>query len=317
MYSMNSENYYSSENALKYMSVSQFKSFMNCEAKAIAEISGEYKRESTTALLIGSYIDSWFEGTLDSFKSNHNEIFLKNGGLKADFAMAEDIIKLVSSQPKFMQYMSGEKQKIFTGNIAGVSFKGKLDSYIPGKCIVDLKVMRDFEPVWKDRHKLNFVEAWGYDIQGAVYQELVYQNTGERLPFYICAVTKEKVPDIRIMKINQERLDYCLAIVKGKAPYYHELKTTGGIPKRCEKCDYCKMIRVLEVIDYRDLTPELYSNHNEEEMTQNEDNTFTIKDFVEIPGLEIQGEKHDKKDKKKKKIKKQGKKIKIELNFKE
>lgn len=310
MYLMNSENYYSSENAMKYMSVSQFKSFMDCEAKALAEISGEYKRESTTALLVGSYIDSWFEGTLDDFKANHGEIFLKSGGLKSDFAMADDIIKLISSQPKFMKYMSGEKQRIFIGNIAGVPFKGKLDSYIPGKCIVDLKVMRDFEPIWKNRHKVHFVEAWGYDIQGAVYQELVYQNTGEKLPFYICAVTKEKVPDIRIMEIPQERLDYCLAIVKEKAPYYHELKTSKGTPERCEKCDYCKMTRRLEVIDYRELNPELYNNEITPKITtETENETTSIANFIDIPEPE-----NEKKDKpKKKKIKKQGKKIVIKL----
>ena len=45
-------------------------------------------------------------------------------------------------------------------------FKIKIDSYHEGACIVDLKVMRDFEPVWKEgQGKLHFIEAWGYDIQ--------------------------------------------------------------------------------------------------------------------------------------------------------
>ena len=153
------ENYYTSENSVKFMSVSQFKSFMDCEAKAMAEISGEYQRETTNALLIGSYVDAFFEGTLDTFKEHHPEIFLKSGGLKADFVQADEIIQRVQRDEEFMKYMSGESQKIFTGNIAGVPFKGKLDSYHAGRCIVDLKVMRDFEPVWKNGKKQHFIKT--------------------------------------------------------------------------------------------------------------------------------------------------------------
>ena len=91
------ENYYNAENSMKFMSTSQFKSFMECEAKAMAEINGDYKRESTTALLVGSYVDAFFEGTLDVFKENHPEIFLKSGGLKADFYQADEIILAVLS----------------------------------------------------------------------------------------------------------------------------------------------------------------------------------------------------------------------------
>ena len=51
---LNNENYFSVENNLKYMSVSQFKAFENCPASAYAEVTGNYEREKTTALLVGS-----------------------------------------------------------------------------------------------------------------------------------------------------------------------------------------------------------------------------------------------------------------------
>ena len=255
------ENYYNAENSMKFMSTSQFKSFLDCEAKAMAEINGDYKRESTTALLIGSYVDAFFEGTLDVFKENHPEIFLKSGGLKADFYQADEIIQRISRDTEFMKYMSGESQKIFTGKIAGVPFKGKLDSYHVEKCIVDLKVIRDFQPVWKNGRKMSFIEAWGYDIQGAVYQELVYQNAGQKLPFVICAVTKEKVPDLVLISIPQERLDICLNLVRNSAPHFQLVKDGLIAPERCEKCDFCKSTKKLEgVIDYRELNPEIFNN---------------------------------------------------------
>ena len=88
--------------------------------------------------------------------------------------------KVAENDELFMQFMSGEKQVIMTGEIAGVPFKVKHDSYLKGKAIVMEKVMAaigKFEWV-KDVGKVNFVEYWGYDIQGAIYQEVERQNSG-------------------------------------------------------------------------------------------------------------------------------------------
>lgn len=308
-----SENYYSSENAVKFMSVSQFKAFLDCEAKTVAEISGDFQRESTTAMLIGSYVDAWFDGTLDAFRELHPEIFLKNGGLKADFVLADSIIQRVSEDPEFMKYMSGEKQKIFTGTISGVQFKGKLDSYHAGKCIVDLKVMRDFEPVWKNGKKQHFIEAWGYDIQGAVYQELVFQATGEKLPFVICAVTKEKVPDIAIFSIPQECLDYCLDFVKNNAPHFNEVKQGLVSPERCGKCDFCKSTKKLDgAVDYRDTITWLVKPEKASVSASEISSIITLPDVSEAV-TELAEGKIEHKKKRKKKSKKKTRKIVIKL----
>ena len=47
---LNNSNYFSQENNMKYMSASSFKTFLECESMALAEIKGEYQREKTTAL---------------------------------------------------------------------------------------------------------------------------------------------------------------------------------------------------------------------------------------------------------------------------
>ena len=119
--------------------------------------------------------------------------------------------------------------------------------------IVDLKIMKDFASVWVEGEgKLPFVEAWGYDIQGGIYQEVVRQNTGKQLPFYIAAASKEKPePDISIFSIPQYRLDYALDLVKHFAPDYQAIKLDTVEPERCGRCDYCKHTKVLsEIIDY-------------------------------------------------------------------
>lgn len=256
MININNENYYSNENALKFMSASQFKSFQNCETKALAEINGEYTRKSETALLVGSYVDSYFEETLDKFKEKHPDIFLKSGGLKAEFRKAEECIERATSDDVFMHYMSGEKQKIVTGTIENVAFKGKLDSYIPHEAIVDLKCMRGTDDVWKDGKKMHWIEAYGYDIQLAIYQELVFQETNERLRCYIAVVTKEDVPDIQVLEIPQQRLDICLKIVKDNVELFDKIKHGDIEASRCEKCDYCRATKKLKgAVPYREFAP--------------------------------------------------------------
>ena len=130
----------------------------------------------------------------------------------------------------------------------GIPFKIKIDSYHEGKKIVDLKVMKDFDGIWKDGLKLSFVEAWGYDIQGAIYQ-FIEEN---QLPFYIAAATKEKPePDLAIISIPQDRLDYCFEIVADNVQRFADIKAGLIKPIRCERCNYCKATKVLtDVIDY-------------------------------------------------------------------
>lgn len=254
---LTNENYFSPENQMKYMGVSQFKAFEKCEAAALAELKGEYQREKTTSLLVGSYVDAHFEGTLDIFKAQNPEIFTKKGELKSEYRKADTIIQRIERDPLFMTFLSGEKQVIMTGTIEDVPVKIKIDSYIRGKLIDDLKVMKDFAPVYvPEQGRLNWIEAWGYDLQGAVYQEIVRQNTGEKLPFYLSAVTKEPEPDIDIIELPQAYLDVSLVHFRENVIRYDGIKKGLFQPKRCEKCDYCKRTKVLtaptkmEVLDY-------------------------------------------------------------------
>lgn len=243
---LTNENYFSPENARKYMSVSQFKAFDKCPAAALAELSGAYEHEKTTALLVGSYVDAHFEGTLDVFKAKNPELFKRDGTLRSEYLNADKIISRVEQDPLFMEYMSGQSQVIMTGEIEDVPVKIKIDSYHPDRMIVDLKCMRDFAPVYKPgQGRLSWVEAWEYDLQGAVYQEIVRQNTGHILPFYLAAVTKEKEPDIAIIEIGQEYLDFQLDRFRKNVQRFDAIKQGLIEPERCECCDWCKATKVL------------------------------------------------------------------------
>ena len=246
-HTLTSENYFSPENELFYMGSSQFKNFQKCEAAALAELRGEYKRETTDALLVGSYVDAHFEGTLDIFKAQHPEIFKKDGELKVQYKQAEKMIQRAERSELFMQFMSGEKQLIMTGEIAGVPFKIKIDSYVPGKCINDLKTIKDFQLIWnpEKKQRQHFINYWGYDLQGAIYREIVRQNTGKTLPFFISAITKEAEPDLDVLWVPDDDLDSALEVVTSLAPRFQKLKNGELQPQRCGHCDYCRFTKVL------------------------------------------------------------------------
>lgn len=255
-HNLTEESYFSKENNFKYAGSSQIKSFMDCEARTMAELNGEWQREMTTSLLVGSYVDNAISGALDIFKAQHPEILKKDGTLKAEYVQAEYILQRIERDELFSKYISGDHQTIMTGEIVGVPVKIKIDSYFPDKAIIDMKVVKDFEPLWdtETNQKENFIDYWKYTYQGALYQEIVRQNIGKQLPFFIAAVTKEKEPDLVVANIPQEILDTRLEIIKGILPRIKELKEGKLEPKRCEKCGYCRFTKKLnKIIDYRDL----------------------------------------------------------------
>lgn len=268
------ENYFSPEIQMAYMGTSQFKAFDRCEAAALAELRGEYKPTSSTALLVGGYVDAYFSGDLPLYQARHPGLFKRDGSLKAEYVHAQDVISRMESDELYMLLMSGRKQVIRTGEIAGVPFKIKIDSLLDvGICreiarkfpdaasvfpfcdgaIVDQKVMRDMADVWSEEEhcRISFVEAWGYDFQGAIYQAV----EGHMLPFILAAGTKEASPDLAALYIPDADLAARLAEVEERAPRYQAIKEGRERPRRCERCDYCKATKKLTAIrSYKELT---------------------------------------------------------------
>ena len=250
---LTNNNYYTEKANQQFISVSQYKDFFGtlgakgCEAQALAKIKGDYKVEPTTAMLVGSFVDSHFEGTLAEFKMSHPDIVKKDGTLKAEYKQAEEIIARIERDKKFMQYLSGEKQTIMTAELEGALWKIKMDSYLPDKAIVDLKVIDDIykSHYSKENGKLNFIQARGYDFQLAIYQKVVELNTGKKLPCFIAVADKGKVTNIELIQITQGELDGTLVGLKYGVERIKLLKSGEVEPDRCGKCDYCKATKVI------------------------------------------------------------------------
>lgn len=240
---LDQNNYYSLEANQQYFSVSQYKDFLQCEAMAMAKIHGEYKPEMTRAMLTGSFVDSYFEGTLDVFMKEHPAVFTRKQELRSEFRKANEIIARIQSDELFMKFMSGEKQRIMTFDLFGVPWKMKMDSYLPGTCITDLKVVARFRTL----------PFWRYDLQGAVYQAGVFIETKEMLPFYLAVATKERTIDLDIFQIPQATLSAALTEIEGNIQHFSEVKNGKVPPVYCGKCDYCKSVKAARVRNYNEL----------------------------------------------------------------
>ena len=246
---LDSYNYFSPEAMKEYWSVSLFKAFDRCEAAGLAQVEGRYERELTDSLLIGSYVDAYFSDELDEFIKIHGDkMFKKNGELLAKFTHANEIIDRVEEDSLMMDYLQGEKQVIRTAELFGVPWKIKMDVFRDGDRIVDLKCVKDFKDIYEEGFgRRSWVEYWGYDIQAAVYQRIEQLSSGrdEPLPFYIVAVTKERVPDIKVIRFPQWYLDSVIKVVENKIDRFDLIKSGEIPPTRCEVCDYCKISKVL------------------------------------------------------------------------
>lgn len=266
------KNYYDPDVQMAYMGSTQYKQFQACEAAALAQLTGAYTPQTTTAMLVGGYVDAYFSDELPVFQANHPEIFKRDGQLKSDYLHAQDVINRMEEDELYSLLMAGKKQVIRTGFIAGVPFKIKIDSLLDAPlceeiirrfpaaaealwmcdgAIVDQKVMRDMAAVWseEERRKISFVEGWGYDVQGAIYQAI----EGHMLPFILAVGTKEAATDLAALYIQDADLAAKLAEVEDNAPRYQAIKAGRIKPRRCECCNYCKATRRLTgILNYKE-----------------------------------------------------------------
>ena len=238
-------NYYSAEANARYFSASQIKSLKKCEAMAMAEMCGRYERPMSQALLQGQFVDECLTGDYGEWVMKHPEICKRDGNLKAEFMLCQEMVTRARRDPVFMDFMEGDHQAIITGDLFGCAFKAKFD--VLGKDrIVDLKTTKDMNGVYvPGEGKLDFASAWDWPLQMAIYQELYRQESGRRLPCYLAVITKETPADIAVVQIEQERMDAELAWLEQMMPRYEALKEGLIDPERCGHCAYCRETKKL------------------------------------------------------------------------
>lgn len=256
MIEISKENYYTPEADLNTFSVSQYKLFKQCEAKALAKVRGKYKQADSEAFLLGKYIHSWSEGTLEEFKNDNPELFSSRGAtkgqLKSTYQIADKMIKTLSEDKVCNNFLQGEKEIIIQGELFGVKWRGMVDILNINKgFFADLKTTQG---IYKKYSGFNFIENYGYIEQMAVYRELIKQQFGKDLIPYIVAVTKENIPDKAVIRIDKGYTDSKLQEMEFYVERFQAIKDGKVDPVSCGSCDYCKSVnKVSRILSLSDL----------------------------------------------------------------
>jgi hypothetical protein len=254
---LTSENYYSREANEEYLSSTQYKSFMDCEARSLAELRGEYEPEEKEAYLVGNYLHSYFSGDLEKFVSEHPEIISSRGAtkgdLKAPFKLAQDMVDVLADDQKAMFYLQGRSEVPIIGEIYGVRWKGKADKINDGlNYILDLKTTKSInEFAWSTKlgKRVSFIEQYDYFVQVAVYSELERQmrDGKEWKDFYMLAVSKEKHPDHALIDCtDKDRVAAELEQIKANQGRIVKIKKGEIEPVRCNHCEYCRATKRID-----------------------------------------------------------------------
>ncbi|WP_164683498.1 PD-(D/E)XK nuclease-like domain-containing protein [Streptococcus hyointestinalis] len=246
------KDYYSRESNQRYWSISQYKRFRECEARALAELRGDWTdTRDNTALIIGNYVHSYFESKEAHTKfidTNKSELISSRGAtkgkLKSQFLVAEQMIEALKKDDNFMALYQGEKEVAVTGFLGGIEFKGKIDCLnVERGYFVDIKTTKGpvDDTVWNGKERVYWFEHYGYILQMAAYVKMLEDTYGRPFEPIIYAVTKETPSDtlaIRVQNINamvaeiEELENY---IVRLDAVKHGQEK---AIP--CQHCDYCR-----------------------------------------------------------------------------
>lgn len=256
------DNYYSHDTDFQYLSFSVFKEFEKCEAAALAKLKDEWKpKTSPQALLVGNYVHSYFESPKahTAFINENKDELLSTRGkskgqLKAPYKVADEMIKVLEEDNFFKQvYEPGEKEVIVTGDINDIPWKGKIDSLVKNdNYFCDLKTVDDIHKRhWNefDRNWDNFIFDRQYEMQMAIYEELIRQTFEIDCEPFIFAVSKQTPPDHEAFHFEsdeaqfrmQEAMDH---ILQNQDRYWRILMGEEK-PIGCGHCEYCRKVKKL------------------------------------------------------------------------
>ena len=261
---LNESNYFSVEADRLYWSNSQYKEFLDCEARAMAKLRG-WSEPTTDALLLGSYVHAHFEGpeALQRFKDENPELISTRGrtkgNLKAEYRLAGEMIKTIENDALCMFVLQGRKEVIMTAEFAGTRWKIKMDNYaLDRNRFSDIKTVQEIHKEnWDPENGyVSFVQKNKYVTQMALYAEIerIVQGRDGWIEPIIVAVSKQDPPDKAVIGINGYDIKRELETIESNMPHLIEVKAGLVKPRRCELCRYCRETKQLnQIIHYSDL----------------------------------------------------------------
>ena len=236
-----------------------FKDFQKCEAAALAKLKDDWQPSTNPVpLLVGNYVHSYFESTeshTDFLAANSEDIMTRptnkepQGHLRSEFKVAKSMIQTLQNDKMFRYfYCPGDKEVIVTGKIDGYLWKGKVDSLVLSKgYFCDLKTVDDIHKGHynsEERRYRPFIQDRGYNLQMALYQQLILQTFDKACAPLIFAVSKQDPPDKMAIDFDdaEDRYDMQdqLDMVKEMQPRYWKIMNGEIEPVPCGRCEYCR-----------------------------------------------------------------------------
>jgi len=253
---LTSENYFSREASLAYMSNSQYSSFIECDSKAMAMLSGECEDSNKDAFLIGSYVHAWNDNKLEEFKElNKDTLYQKNGKMYAKYEIGQKMIDAIKQDSFSMFVLSqGESEVILTAEMFGTPWKIMLDRDDEKKW-VEIKTTRSikelswiYNEITDKNEQVNFIQKWNYIRNAAVYAEIERLARGRESwkEAVMLAVSKETPVDKEIISLFNPNVQEDVNVFTEKLreveinmPRILAVKSGLEKPIPCNTCDYC------------------------------------------------------------------------------
>jgi hypothetical protein len=275
-------NYHSPEANQAFMSVSQFKDWRPCPARAHAWYVRQDPRAAERVgegMAVSAYGDALLldpTAVKPVLAKYAEHLVLTSGALSKKAEEMGRTVAFVQAQfPELRDLLARTTlQPIITFSIAGMPWKARLDILDQAnRMIWDVKMVADVDEeefVPRLRTRGNFIAVYEYALQLAVYQEAVRQATGDEYGVGIIGIGKPvpsaPTPALKVFRWDpayQGQLYEELQQVAAAVPHIAELRVapdlreleheTEGI--RCELCEYCRLTRRWHETLYHDPVP--------------------------------------------------------------
>ena len=240
------ENYHSDEARAAYISSSDIKLAMRCEAMWAAQDKGQYRRPEGTAAFAYGHL----------FDTQHPELTLsrgpRKGELYAEYSGAIDLAAAVRRSP----FLAGlvdrcRKQVILIGELCGLPVRVMMDLVDEDGSIYDIKSAKDFRRAWDDDRQeyMDWWAVWKYPVQLWVYREIARQN-GLTVPNVGLIAGSKSNMDIQAIRFSEETMTAAQADAEYTIRRMADIRN-GAKPDECGRCEWClsqKKIDNFEVI---------------------------------------------------------------------
>lgn len=230
-------NYHSPEARALWLSSSDVKKAMRCEA---AWAAGEREDEDKNAFVFGHLFEALVTGEEYDNPLVYSSKGPTKGQVKAEYKPAYDMAKAVRRSSMLAEIIDrSRKQVIMTGEIGGLPFRMMCDLLDVDGSIYDIKSARSFAPQYDDGHAAyrDWWAIWEYPVQLWIYREIARQN-GLTVPRVGLIAAAKDNADVQALTFSRETMEAAEADARYTIERMAAIRR-GDTPEPCGHCRWC------------------------------------------------------------------------------